>query len=88
MKSHPDNISTALPYSSLASATAVPYIASMQAVVETKAYISAAKDAGMSEDEMQAVFLLTVFGKNEKANLSGAERNVLAALTKTLRDSF
>lgn len=109
----------------------------MQEVVETKAYLAAAKDAGMSEDEMQAVvnlvaadpqagtimpgcggarkvrvakpgagksggyrviswfgggdrpvFLLTVFGKNEKANLSKAERNALAALTKVLRDSF
>ena len=27
----------------------------MQGVVETKAYIAAAKDAGMSEEEMQAV---------------------------------
>ena len=108
----------------------------MQEVVETKAYLAAAKDAGMSEDEMQAVvnavaadpqagaimagcggarklrvakpgagksggyrvisyfggedrpvYLLTVFGKNEKANLSKAERNALAVLTKTLRDS-
>jgi hypothetical protein len=109
----------------------------MQAVVETKAYLSAAKDAGMSEEEMLAVvdviaaapqigaimagcggarkiriakpgsgksggyrvityfggedmpvFLLTVFGKNERANLSDAEKNALAALTKTLRDSL
>ena len=109
----------------------------MQGVVETKAYIAAAKDAGMSEEEMQAVvdavaakpqagvvmpgcggarklrvaregsgksggyrvityyggrdipvFLLTVFGKHERANLSGAERNALAALTKRLRNSF
>ena len=34
------------------------------------------------------VFLLTVFGKNEKTNLTKAERNVLAGLTKTLRDSL
>lgn len=33
------------------------------------------------------VFLLTVFGKNEKANLSKSERNVLASLVKILRDS-
>lgn len=33
-------------------------------------------------------FLLTVFGKNEKANLTKAERNGLAALTKTLTDSL
>lgn len=109
----------------------------MQTVVETRAYIAAAKDAGMSDDEMQGVvdalavdpqagavmpgcggarklriaregsgksggyrvityfggkdipvFLLTVFGKNERANLSGAEKNALAALTRRLRDSF
>jgi hypothetical protein len=115
----------------------MPYNIGMHGVLETRAYISAAKDAGMSEEEMQAVvdtvaanpqagavmpgcggarklrvarpgsgksggyrvityfggedlpvFLLTVFGKNEKANLSGAEKNALAALTKRLRDSL
>lgn len=109
----------------------------MHTVIETNAYIAAAKDAGMSADEMAAVvetiaanpeageimpgcggarklrvarpgkgksggyrvityfggaavpvFLLTVFGKNEKANLSKAERNALATLTKTLADSL
>ncbi len=30
------------------------------------------------------VFLLTVFGKGEKDNLTKAERNTLASLTKTL----
>ena len=34
------------------------------------------------------VFLLTVFGKNEKANLSQAERNALAGLTKRLADTL
>jgi hypothetical protein len=34
------------------------------------------------------VFLLTVFGMSEKANLTKSERNVLAGLTKTLRDSL
>lgn len=34
------------------------------------------------------VFLLTVFAKGEKDNLSKAERNGLAALTKRLRDSL
>jgi hypothetical protein len=34
------------------------------------------------------VFLLTVFGKNEKANLTKAERNELAKLTKTLTDAL
>jgi hypothetical protein len=33
-------------------------------------------------------FLLTVFGKNEKANLTKGERNALAAFTKTLTDSL
>ncbi|KQN79937.1 addiction module toxin RelE [Sphingomonas sp. Leaf67] len=33
-------------------------------------------------------FLLAVFGKNEKTNLTKAERNALALLTKTLADSF
>ena len=115
----------------------MPYSPSLQTVVETKAYLAAAADVRMSEEERQAVvdlvaanpqagvvmpgcggarklrvakpgagksggyrvisyfggedmpvFLLTVFGKNEKATLSGAERNALAGLTKTLRDSF
>lgn len=34
------------------------------------------------------VFLLTIFGKGEKANLTMAERNDLAKLTKLLRDSL
>lgn len=34
------------------------------------------------------VFMLTVFGKNERANLSKAERNQLAKLTGKLRDSL
>lgn len=109
----------------------------MHAVIETTAYIAAAKDAGMTSDEMTAVvdliannpeageimpgcggarklrvakpgkgksggyrvityfggadvpvFLLTVFGKNEKANLTKGERNDLAKLTKLLADSL
>lgn len=109
----------------------------MQTVIETNAYIAAAKDAGMSAEEMAAVvdriaadpeageimpgcggarklrvakpgrgksggyrvityfpgvthpvFLLTVFGKNEKANLTKAERNALAAMTKRLTSSL
>jgi hypothetical protein len=35
-----------------------------------------------------AIFLLTVFGKNERANLSKAERNDLAKLTGQLRESL
>ena len=34
------------------------------------------------------LFLLTVFGKGERANLSKAESNELAKLTKLLRDSY
>ncbi len=34
------------------------------------------------------VFLLTVFGKGEKANLSQGERNALRQLTATLKESL
>lgn len=34
------------------------------------------------------VFLLTVFGKGEKDNLTKSERNALAVLTKRLKDSL
>ena len=34
------------------------------------------------------VFLLTVFGKGERANLSQAERNALRQITGTLRESL
>ena len=113
------------------------YIIHMQTVIETAAYLSAATDAGMTEDERATVtaivaanpeagaimpgcggarklrvarpgrgksggyrvityfaganvpvFLLTVFGKGEKDNLTKAERNGLAKLTKTLPESL
>ena len=109
----------------------------MHTVIETNAYLKAADDAGMDEEERSAVvdllaadpeagaimpgcggarklrvrkpgtgksggyrvityyagtevpvFLLTVFGKNEKASFSQAERNILAKHTKTLVDSL
>jgi hypothetical protein len=109
----------------------------MHCIVETAAYLSAASDAGMTDDERIAVvdmlaanptagdimpgcggarklrvakpgkgksggyrvityfggesvpvFLLTVFGKNERANLTKAERNGLAALTKRLANGL
>lgn len=109
----------------------------MQTVIETAAYLAAAKDAGMDADEMANVvtiiaenptagaimpgcggarklrvakrgggksggfrvityfagddvpaFLLTVFGKGEKDNLTKAEQNALAGMTKTLRESL
>lgn len=34
------------------------------------------------------VFLLTAFGKGEKANLTRAEANALAAMTKRLADAY
>ena len=109
----------------------------MQTVVETEAYLRAAKDAGMAAEEMTAavdlvagdpeagdvmqgtggvrkvrlagrgkgksggyrivyyfgggdipLFLLTVFGKGEKANLTQGERNALRQLTATLKESL
>lgn len=116
----------------------MPYINSiMQTVIETESYLSAAKGAGMADDERTAavdlvaanpeagdllqgtggvrkarlagrgkgksggyrivyyfgggdipVFLLTVFGKGEKANLTQGERNALRALTATLKESL
>lgn len=109
----------------------------MHTVIETRAFLTAAKDIGMTDDERTAVvtivatnpeageimpgcggarklrvaktgkgksggyriityfggatmpvFLLTAFGKNEKASLTKAERNMLAGLTKTLADSL
>jgi hypothetical protein len=39
-------------------------------------------------DEGLPVFLITVFGKNEKDNLSKDERNALKAMSKTLADRY
>ncbi len=109
----------------------------LHSVIETKAYLKAADDAGMDEEERSGivdiiaadpeagaimpgcggarklrarkpgtgksggyrvityyagrdvpVFLLTVFGKGEKDNLTKAERNALAGLTKRLAGSL
>ncbi len=109
----------------------------MQTVVETPAYLSAAKDAGVTEiersqiveflaanplagdvmegaggarkfrfagrgkgksggyrvisyyaNESFPVFLLDIFGKDEKANLSKAERNELNAILTTIADLY
>jgi hypothetical protein len=106
-------------------------------VVETPGYLRAAKDAGLSDMEMESiveviarnpdagdtiigtngcrklrfgkggkgksggvrvitffsgpeipVFLITVFAKNERSDLSRAEQNGLAALTKRLTESY
>ena len=34
------------------------------------------------------LFLLTLFGKSEKANISQAERNILTKLTKQLLEEY
>jgi hypothetical protein len=109
----------------------------MHTIIETAGYLSAASDAGMTDEERNTVvdvlaanptageimpgcggarklrvakpgkgksggyrvityfggedvpvFLLTVFGKNERANLTKAERNGLAVLAKRLADSL
>ncbi len=39
-------------------------------------------------NELIPLFLLSVFGKNQKENLSKAERNALAKLTKTIGDYY
>ena len=39
-------------------------------------------------NDTMPVFLLTVFAKNEKDNLSKAERNTLAKIARALRDSY
>ena len=39
-------------------------------------------------NDTMPVFLLTVFGKNEKDNLSKAERNALAKVARALRNSY
>ena len=39
-------------------------------------------------DEELPVFLITVFGKNEKDNLSKDERNALKAMSRTLADRY
>ncbi len=39
-------------------------------------------------NESMALFLLSVFGKNEKANLSKSERNELAKFTKQLVNNY
>ncbi len=109
----------------------------MHCVSQTPAFVRAAADAGMSEEEVESlvdylaanpmagdeiqgtggcrkvrwagrgrgksggyrtitfysgehipVFLLTAFSKGERANLSQAERNALAQITKKLLDAY
>lgn len=117
----------------LVTPTALPYRATVQSVIETAAYLRAAKLAGMTDEECRAVvdlvasrpdagdvmpgcggarklrvarrgggksggyrvvsffagrdvpvFLLTVFPKNVRANLSKAEQDMVAAICKRL----
>lgn len=126
-----------MPYYCLCILYGIAVYTLMHTVIETNAYLAAAKDAGMGEEERNAVvdliaanpeageimpgtggarklrvakpgrgksggyrvityfaggnypaFLLTVFGKNERANLNKAERNALSGLTKILTDSL
>jgi hypothetical protein len=109
----------------------------MQTVVETPPYLDAAKEAGLSEKELEAitsmlardptagdviqgtggcrkirvagrgkgksggyrvitffsgpelpVFLITVFGKGERSDLTQGERNALAGMTKQIAESY
>ena len=39
-------------------------------------------------NESMPVFLLTVFAKNEKADLARAERNALGKVARALRESY
>jgi len=121
----------------LAESTEFPYHRLVHTIVETPAYMRAAKEAGLSEAEMQSIvafissnpeagevivgtggcrklrfgkdgrgksggvrvitffsgpdiplFLITVFAKNERSNLSKAECNALAAMTKRLAETY
>jgi hypothetical protein len=121
----------------LALSTVIPYIGIVHTVIETPAYLAAAKDAGMSADELQVVvdliaanpeagdimqgcggarklrvarpgsgksggyrvisyfagekvpvFLLTVFPKNMKSNLTKAEQNAFSKAVKLLTRSL
>jgi hypothetical protein len=109
----------------------------MHTVVETPPYLAAAEEAGLSEDEREAitdmlarnpivgdvivgtggcrkvrvagrgkgksggyrvityftgpelpVFLITVFGKGERADLTQRERNALSGMTKQIADGY
>jgi len=50
----------------------------MQTVVETPAFLSDARSLGMGE--VDRLFLLNVFAKNEKTDLTPKERRVLKAV--------
>lgn len=128
---------TTLPYIILAHYAAMPYISAMQTVIETPNYLTDAKAAGLSADEMATivetvalepeagdvmagtggarklrharagqgksggfrtihyfggsdvpVFLLAVYGKNQKGNLSKSERNQLAVILPRIAAAY
>lgn len=128
---------TGYPYISVAQTTGIPYTTHVHTVIETPAYLAAAKDAGMNASEQQAVvdliainpeageimpgcggarkvrvarpgggksggyrvityfageqvpvFLLTVFPKNMKSNLTKAEQNAFSKAVKLLTKSL
>lgn len=121
----------------LATTTVIPYVDEVHTVIETSAYLAAAKDAGMTAEEQQVVvdliaanpeagdimpgcggarklrvarpgsgksggyrvisyfagenvpvFLLTVFPKNMKSNLTKAEQNAFGKAVKLLTGSL
>jgi hypothetical protein len=46
----------------------------VQTVVETPAFLMDARSLGMAETERFAIFLLNIFAKNEKTDLTPRER--------------
>jgi hypothetical protein len=52
----------------------------MQTVVETPSYLAAAENL--------PVFVLAAFAKNEKVNLSPAERNALARMVTDMIENY
>ena len=56
-------------------------------VAETPEYLRCAARLLPAAGEAMPLYLLTVFGKNEKANLSKAERNELAKLVAMLKST-
>ena len=71
----------------------------MQSVVETGTYLADAKSVGLSEKKRAAivdfdsgadipVFLLNVFAKNEKTDLTKAERNEFKATLAALAAAY
>jgi hypothetical protein len=64
----------------------------MHTVARLHSFDRAADDAGLSEKEIDAivtpVFLITVFSKGEKSNLTAKECGALKALTKRIAQEY